>query len=148
MIRPTLNDQLCFALYRAQKKFNRLYNNLLRPFHLTYPQYLVLLVLWEKDGRSLKEIGQKLTLDSGTLTPMLKKMEKKGYILKKRSSIDERVVCIYLTTKAKEQKKPILTKVGHCLGYLSLEENDYFSLLQQLKDVTNNLGGIIDEKTL
>ena len=92
-----LDKQLCFAVYSASHAFTRAYRSLLDPLGLTYPQYLVLLVLWESDGLRVKEIGARLFLDSGTLTPLLKRLETSGYVTRVRDTGDERQVSINLT---------------------------------------------------
>lgn len=92
-----LDNQLCFALYAASNAMTRLYRDRLEPLGLTYPQYLVMLVLWEQDGLAVKEIGQRLHLDSGTLTPMLKRMEQAGLLHRARDPADERQVTVALT---------------------------------------------------
>ncbi len=99
---PTLDDQLCFALYSTAHAVTRAYKPLLDEFGLTYPQYLVLLVLWERDGLAVKDIGERLFLDSGTLTPLLKRMEAAGFVSRARDPEDERQVRVNLTTKAHE----------------------------------------------
>lgn len=112
-----LDNQLCFALYAASNAMTRLYRDKLEPLGLTYPQYLVLLVLWEQDGVAVKEIGQRLHLDSGTLTPMLKRMEQAGLIQRRRSSADERQVDIFLTPAGQALKADI-RGVREALGCL------------------------------
>jgi hypothetical protein len=87
-----LSRQLCFAVYSAAHAFNRVYKPILEPLGLTYPQYLVMLVLWEQDGLTVKEIGQQLHLDSGTLTPVLKRLQALGYVQRSRDLPDERQV--------------------------------------------------------
>jgi len=99
---PTLKDQLCFALYSTAHAVTRAYKPLLDQFGLTYPQYLVLLVLWEQDGMAVKEIGEQLFLDSGTLTPLLKRMEAAKLVVRRRDSKDERQVRVNLTAKGQE----------------------------------------------
>ncbi|MFZ5681275.1 MAG: MarR family transcriptional regulator [Bradyrhizobiaceae bacterium] len=109
--RPTADDLLkidnfvCFALYSAGHAFTRLYKPLLDPLGLTYPQYLVMAVLWEKDGRTVGEIGEKLLLESSTLTPLLKRLETAGMVRRTRDQDDERVVRIQLTPKGAELKQ-------------------------------------------
>lgn len=113
-----LENQLCFPLYAASKMTTRLYKPLLDPFELTYTQYITLLSLWEKDGITVNELGATLYLDSGTLTPLLKKLEKKGWISKIRSVEDERTVQIYLTDEGwqlREKVKEIPLKLAKCL---------------------------------
>lgn len=92
-----LDDQLCFAIYSAAHAMNRVYKPLLEPLGLTYPQYLVLLVLWQGDGIAVKDLGARLFLDSGTLTPLLKRMETAGLVARRRDSADERLVRVTLT---------------------------------------------------
>ena len=92
-----LGNQLCFAIYSAAHAFSGAYKPMLEPLGLTYPQYLVLMVLWEKDGLTVKEIGERLHLDSGTLTPVLKRLEKGGYVRRRRNPSDERELCVELT---------------------------------------------------
>jgi DNA-binding MarR family transcriptional regulator len=92
-----LEDHLCFAVYAANHAFAAAYKPLLEPLGLTYPQYLVMLVLWQADGPVVKEIGGRLQLDSGTLTPLLKRMEAAGLLRRERDAEDERLVRIRLT---------------------------------------------------
>ena len=101
-----LKNQVCFPLYALSKEITKLYRPLLENLDMTYPQYLVMMVLWEKDGLTVSEVGQKLLLDSGTLTPLLKRLENKSYISRKRKKEDERVVELFLTDEgAKLQEK-------------------------------------------
>jgi DNA-binding MarR family transcriptional regulator len=92
-----LDEQLCFALYNASRALTRAYAPLLEPLGLTYPQYLVLLVLWERDGVPVKQVGERLALDSGTLTPLLKRLEQQGLVERRRGADDERLVRTHLT---------------------------------------------------
>ncbi|ESQ75053.1 MarR family winged helix-turn-helix transcriptional regulator [Asticcacaulis sp. AC402] len=92
-----LDSQICFAVYSAAHAFAQAYRPWLEPLGLTYPQYLVMLVLWERDGRSVTELAQPLQLDSGTLTPLLKRMEKAGFLTRGRDDKDERITRIHLT---------------------------------------------------
>jgi len=100
-----LSNQLCFAMYSSSHMLTQVYTQLLAEFDLTYPQYLVMLVLWEHDSLSVKEIGERLFLNSGTLTPLLKRIEKNGFILRQRSQDDERIVIVKLTNKGLQLKK-------------------------------------------
>lgn len=97
-----LDDQLCFALYVSSKELIRRYKPFLEPIGLTYTGYITMLALWERDNVPVNVLGERLTLDSGTLTPLLKKIEKLGYIERNRSRDDERTVIISLTRKGKE----------------------------------------------
>jgi len=99
-----LDNQICFAIYSAAHAFNRVYKPLLDQLGLTYPQYLVMLVLWERDGVPLKDIGERLFLDSGTLTPLLKRLEAAQLIKRSRSTEDERQVLIALTPRGQALK--------------------------------------------
>ncbi len=92
-----LDQQLCFALYSSSLAMTKLYKPLLAPLGLTYPQYLVMLVLWEAQGLSVSQVGQRLSLDSGTLTPLLKRLEQQGLLERRRASDDERRVDVFLT---------------------------------------------------
>jgi DNA-binding MarR family transcriptional regulator len=100
-----LGNQLCFAIYSTAHAFNRFYKPLLDRLGLTYPQYLVMLVLWEQDGMAVKEIGERLFLDSGTLTPLLKRLEAAGLVKRTRSSKDERQVIVALTAQGEALKE-------------------------------------------
>jgi MarR family transcriptional regulator, organic hydroperoxide resistance regulator len=114
-----LADQLCFSLYAASRAVTAAYAPLLAPLGLTYPQYLVMLVLWETDGVSVKTIGEALALDSGTLTPLLKRLEAQGLVRRDRSTTDERVVEIHLTTAGKRLKQraaAIPERLLSCMG--------------------------------
>ena len=100
-----LDNQLCFAIYACSRKLTRLYRPLLNQLDLTYPQYLVLLVLWEKRQVTVTELGKLLLLDSGTLTPLLKRMESRGMVQRIRSMEDERKVFLRVTKKGKTLEK-------------------------------------------
>ncbi|MDF2787005.1 MAG: MarR family transcriptional regulator [Neobacillus sp.] len=128
----TLKNQLCFAVYETAGEFNKLYTSVLQPFGLTYPQYLVLLALWEQDGVTLKELGEKLNLGTGTLTPMVSRMEANDWVRKQRSKEDERKVYIYLQEKAVEEKHSITNKVAEVIQSCQIGLEDYEQLMQQL----------------
>ena len=121
---PDTGYMLCFALYSASHAMTRLYRPLLAPLGLTYPQYLVLVSLWAQDGRSVRELGEELALESNTLTPLLKRMEESGLITRARSSEDERVVQVSLTEKGSALRSEA-EKVTACVfeaSGLSLDE--------------------------
>ncbi|HET7062943.1 MAG TPA: MarR family transcriptional regulator [Rudaea sp.] len=99
-----LDQQLCFAIYSTMLGLNKVYRPLLKDFGLTYPQYLVMLVLWEKDGQIVSEIGERLYLDSATLTPLLKRLEAQGLLSRRRAASDERQVVISLTAAGRDLK--------------------------------------------
>ncbi|MGO4723841.1 MULTISPECIES: MarR family winged helix-turn-helix transcriptional regulator [unclassified Inquilinus] len=118
-----LAQQLCFAVYSTAHAFNRVYKPLLDRIGLTYPQYLVMLVLWERDGLAVKAIGEQLFLDSGTLTPLLKRLEAAGLVERRRSREDERVVNIHLTPAGRSLQAEVAA-VGEgigCAAELTLE---------------------------
>ncbi|TYR80683.1 MarR family transcriptional regulator [Priestia megaterium] len=97
-----LENQLCFSIYATSREITKVYKPLLDTLGVTYPQYLALLVLWEHETLSVKRMGELLYLDSGTLTPMLKRMQEQGLVIRQRSAEDERVVFISLTEKGKK----------------------------------------------
>ncbi|MGM3190785.1 MarR family winged helix-turn-helix transcriptional regulator [Dickeya dadantii subsp. dieffenbachiae] len=97
-----LDGQLCFALYSANLAMNKLYRRLLTELNLTYPQYLVMLVLWERDGITVSELGERLFLDSATLTPLLKRLQTAGLVTRRRGTEDERQVLIELTNDGRD----------------------------------------------
>jgi len=102
---PLLDDQLCFALYSANLAMNKVYRKLLKKLDLTYPQYLVMLVLWEKDELTVSDIGARLFLDSATLTPLLKRLEIAGLLTRTRSAADERQVVVALSEAGRAMSK-------------------------------------------
>ncbi|MEH7009285.1 MarR family transcriptional regulator [Neobacillus niacini] len=135
----TLKNQLCFAVYETAGEFNKLYSNVLQSFGLTYPQYLVLLALWEDDGVTLKELGEKLNLGTGTLTPMISRMEANDWVRKERSKEDERKVYIYLQVKAIEEKRTITKKVAEVIQSCQIELEEYEQLMQQLSTLQKKM---------
>ena len=137
-----LDNQICFAVYSAAHAFNRVYKPLLDRLGLTYPQYLVMLVLWEHDDVPLKDIGERLFLDSGTLTPLLKRLEAADLVKRTRSTEDERQVLIALTPKgralrekARAVPQAILASSACSLGELSSIKNDIVALRDRLNAV-------------
>ncbi|CAN7213630.1 MarR family winged helix-turn-helix transcriptional regulator [Neorhizobium sp. LjRoot104] len=119
-----LDAQLCFAIYGAAHAFTRTYKPLLEPLGLTYPQYLVMIALWEEDDQPVKGIGDRLGLDSGTLSPLLKRLEQSGLVARKRDRDDERQVRISLTAKGddlRHQAANVAQAIGKAVG-CSFEE--------------------------
>ena len=134
---PKLSDQLCFAAYSFAHALNRAYRPLLEPLGLTYPQYLVMLVLWEADGQTVKEIGGRLHLDSGTLTPLLKRLEATGCVSRRRDGRDERQVIVALTDKGRalsEKAVRIPLDLGCAMGAGGEEIDDLRERLVALRD--------------
>jgi len=114
-----LENQLCFSLYTGARSIVRKYKPFLDPLNITYTQYICLLVLWEKDKISVNELGERLMLDSGTLTPLIKKLETQGLLRRVRQTTDERMISIELTDKGltlKEDAKDIPMKIVQCLN--------------------------------
>jgi len=136
-----LDDQLCFALHAASRAMTGAYAPLLDALDVTYPQYLVLLILWEEDGVRVSRIGERLHLDSATLTPLLKRLEARGVVERRRSTVDERVVEIFLTAKGKRLrgKAAEVGKEMFCKMQISLE--DLGRLREELKSLTRRLQG-------
>ena len=136
-----LENQLCFPLYACAKEIVKMYKPFLDEYDLTYTQYITLMVLWEHHEMNVKELGKYLYLDSGTLTPVLKKLESKGYIERKRSKTDERNLCIRITENGNELKKQaveIPKKVGKCVKLKEDEAKQLYSLLYQLLHTINS----------
>lgn len=130
-----LENQLCFPLYAAAKEVVRKYRPLLDELDLTYTQYIVMMVLWEYGEMNVKDLGKRLYLDSGTLTPLLKTMEKKGYINRIRDKQDERNVVICLTEqgeKLRERAVNVPEKMGECVPLTSEEAVTLYKLLYKL----------------
>ena len=132
-----LNDQLCFSVYAAAHAFNRFYKPLLDPLGLTYPQYLVLLALWEEDDLPLKTIGERLGLDSGTLTPLLRRMEGAGLLTRERDRDDERLLRATLTAKGRKLRaraESFPDRIGDAAQCSATELNALRKLLFALRD--------------
>lgn len=134
-----LENQICFKIYTAEREITKLYRSLLEEIGVTYPQYLALLVLWEEKTISVKELGRKLFLDSGTLTPMLKRMEANGLVERKRSSEDERSVIISLTDKGMEMKEKAECVPTRLLERLDMDGDELLKLDQTLTTILNKL---------
>lgn len=130
-----LNQQVCFTVHKLARQFDQLYRPILERFNLTYPQYLVLLVLWEEKQLSVTQIGERVQLNSGTLSPMLKRMEASELVLRQRSLTDERKVVIALTDKAKALEEDVKAAVVNCFGALDLPVEQEESLLAKLNDL-------------
>jgi len=140
-----LDNQICFAVYSAAHAFTRFYKPLLERLGLTYPQYLVMLALWERDGVPLKDIGERLFLDSGTLTPLLKRLEAAQLIKRTRGTEDERQVMIALTPQGhalKEKARTVpssLLQASACsIAELSAMKNEIVALRDRLNEVVGD----------
>ena len=142
-----LDNQLCFPLYAAAKEVVRRYTPFLAPFDLTYTQYIAMMVLWEKKTVSVNELGKQLMLDSGTLTPLLRKLEDKKYLLREKSAKDGRQLIVSLTPEGASLKGKMVVvpqKMGTCV-HLSSEEAT--ELKRLLKKVTDNILASTDTLT-
>ena len=130
-----LKNQLCFPIYLCSKEIIRKYTPWLEEIDLTYTQYIVMMYFWEKEKSNVKEVGKTLLLDSSTLTPLLKKLENKGFITRVRSTIDERNLEIQITKKGRELKdkaKLIPEKIGKCIALSEEEATTLYSLMYKI----------------
>ncbi len=130
-----LDNQLCFPLYAAARKVVGLYTPYLKALGLTYTQYITLMVLWEHDGLPVGELGSRLFLDSGTLTPLLKKLADRGLLTRDRSREDERVVCVNLTEEGwqlREEVREVPAAVGSCVPVTPEEAQVLYGLLYKI----------------
>ena len=134
-----LENQICFAVYSAAHAFAQAYKPHLEPMGLTYPQYLVMLLLWDQDGRSVNEIAHPLHLDSGTLTPLLKRMEKAGLLTRGRDAKDERIVRVHLTPQGKSLKEKARAIPQAMLCASGLELDGLMALREEVKALGQSL---------
>lgn len=130
-----LENQLCFSLYAASREIIRSYKPVLDQYNLTYTQYITLLVIWQDEEMTVKEIGQKLHLDSGTLTPLLKKLEKMELVSRIRDSKDERVVNIILTEKGRLLKEEMIDVPIEVFKNIGITQEEYFNLKNALDNL-------------
>lgn len=134
-----LSNQLCFPLYAASKEVVRRYTPMLKDLDLTYTQYIAMMVMWEEETITVKELGERLFLDSGTLTPLLKKMEAKGLIERERSDKDERKVVVTITQEGRDLRATAMnvpSEMGRCVG---LDTEDAVQLHKLLEKVIENV---------
>lgn len=139
-----LKNQLCFALYAATNAITRTYRNRLNHIGLTYPQYLVMMVLWEADGLTVKNLAEQLHLDSATITPLLKRLEVMGFVHRRRNIKDERVVNIFLSEKGREIEAAVAVVQTVVACQTGLPEDEFVELrstLHQLVETINNNDG-------
>ena len=136
---PRLDDLLCFLIQSTGFAFNRIYRQPLERLGLTYPQYLVMVVLWSQDGLTVGQIGERMRLDSGTLTPLLKRLEAMGMVSRRRSAEDERRVIVTLTKQGstlREQAGDVMRCVSEAVG---LAEGDAVALMSQIRSLRAHL---------
>lgn len=127
-----LKNQLCFPIYLCSKEIVRKYNNILKEYDLTYTQYIVMMYLWEKSETNVKDLGSTLLLDSSTLTPLLKKLEIKGYIVRNRAENDERNLIIKLTSDGEKLKDKVINvpdKISKCINLSNKEIEELYKLI-------------------
>lgn len=141
-----VSNQLCFPFYAISKEITKRYRPLLEPLHLTYPQYLVMLVLWETDQLALKEIGKRLRLDSGTLTPLTNKLISTGYIEKARNPADERQLIVQLTPTGRVLEEKAASIPEQLVELLGLTEAEYITYQKLLTEMSVKLG-LVGDKT-
>ena len=134
-----LDNQLCYSLYSASLAMTKLYKPLLEALGLTYPQYLVMLVLWETDGPTVSTVGERLSLDSGTLTPLLKRLEAAGWLTRQRSSADERRVHVWLSPAGKQLQAQAAHIPGCVVTQSGLPLGELMALSQQIKKLRSAL---------
>lgn len=132
-----LNNQLCFPIYALSRQVTAIYRPYLDKIGLTYPQYLVIMVLWEYKTVTVKQLGELLWLDSGTLTPLLKRMEANGFLIRKRSSEDERVVDILITEKGEALEKEAESIPPAMKKALEIGDEELATLREHLKKILN-----------
>lgn len=130
-----LDNQLCFPLYAVSKEIVRKYTPFLKEIDLTYTQYIVMMVMWEDRKITVKDLGKKLFLDSGTLTPLLKTLEKKGLVTRNRDEDDERVLLVSVTKEGMELREKavgIPSKIGGCIDLSKEETIELYTILRKL----------------
>jgi len=137
-----LENQLCFPLYACSKEIVRRYKTYLDRLDLTYTQYIVMMVMWEEKELNVKELGDKLFLDSGTLTPVLKKLEAKGYVTRERSKIDERTLIVTLTESGKELREMAVDIPVGMRGCLKLSDEEMIQLRTMLGKILSDMGDV------
>jgi DNA-binding MarR family transcriptional regulator len=139
-----LSQMPCFAIYSAAHAFTRVYKPLLDPLGLTYPQYLVMLVLWEQENLTVKEIGERLFLDSGTLTPLLKRLQSAGLVERTRDAKDERQVRITLTDKGRAIEGQVSAITNELVCVIGRSEEKLLALTQEVGQLRGALQGSVE----
>ena len=134
-----LDDQLCFALYSASRAVTARYRPMLDRLGLTYPQFLVLMSLWEHDDQSVREISDRLDLDSGTMSPLLKRLDAAGLVTRERSAADERQVRVRLTDVGRALEQPACDVSAMMINALDLDVAEFTALKRQLEEITQRV---------
>ena len=135
-----LDNQLCFPLYAASRELTRHYKPFLDPLGLTYPQYVTMMALWEHDEVKVGELGERLHLDSATLTPLLKRLEAHGYVSRRRSAADERAVIVSLTDEGRQLREQALEVPGCIAACISMTPEEGLELKRLLEKLLASLG--------
>ena len=136
-----LDDQLCFALYAASRAVTARYRPMLDELGLTYPQYLVLMLLWEQDGQTVGQLGNRLALDSGTLSPLLKRLTAAGLVTRHRRVEDERSVAIALTDAGRALKERAFAISEHMIDAIAFDTSEFDDLKARLRLLTDRVSG-------
>ena len=134
-----LKNQLCFALYAATNAITRAYRSRLSKIGLTYPQYLVMMILWETDGITVKGLADHLQIDSSTITPLLKRLESTGFLLRQRSVVDERLVNVFLTESGRNIKASVADMQKGVACQTGLPESQFIELRSTLHQLVDNI---------
>lgn len=140
-----IENQFCFAIYSMQLAMNKLYRQTLTSLGVTYPQYLVLLVLWEQDEIPVYVVGDRLHLDSATLTPLLKRMESQGLVTRRRAESDERRVLISLTTKGSKLKERAPSVASCVESSLNCDDGDLSSLKYKIDNLRDSVLAVLEK---
>jgi DNA-binding MarR family transcriptional regulator len=138
---PPLTEQLCFDLYAASRAVTNAYRPVLQPLGLTYPQYLVLIVLWDHDHRTVRELADELRLDHGTLTPLLRRMEAAGFVTRRRTEADERYVQVSLAAGGEALRSRAADIHCDMKAAIGLEEDEFATLQATLRTLTHRVAG-------
>lgn len=145
---PNFDEQICFMLNATAKKITSRYREILDPLGITYTQYLVLLCLWKQNGLSLDEIGAQLHLDSGTLTPLIKRLESKEMLTRKRNPEDERCLVIELTEAGKKIQQHVPSILQNVISSLNMTEKEASELLKALHNIIKNINKFENKRKL
>jgi MarR family transcriptional regulator, organic hydroperoxide resistance regulator len=137
---PALDNHLCFALYAASNHMTRLFAPFLKKLGVTYPQYLVLVVLWERGAQGVGELATALQMDLGTLSPMLKRLEAKGLVTRRRQAVDERRVLVDLTARGTALRKQTEQMLGEFYCFLNMPLDELFDLKDRLRHFVRSAG--------
>ena len=139
-----LANQLCFSVYNANRLFNKFYQQALKDFDLTYPQYIVMLALWEQDNLALNQLGMQLDLESNTLTPLLKRLEAAGWVTRHRDATDKRQLIVSLTSKGVNSQNAVFEAVSSCIAEGKLDIEKYRQALEINNELIDELANSIE----